>query len=975
MKYCIKCEDDISKEDHNFKLCNKCRKNNRDRFAKTRSENICKWITQDNKPCESSAILNKLYCGTHSKYEGIFLPKDIPNLNRCSRCKDLFKKDKFKTCGKCREKKPKVLCKWITKDNLPCPFRSQKDKLYCKIHSIYDNVFQPEDIPNLDKCSTCKNLFKKEDNFETCKKCRKYRKEKNIANRKTKIYCKGITQNNTLCKNSPIYGDDYCLEHQSYKKWKNLKEQNLNVCNDWIRGCFNIIKDKDKSYCDICREKYREKEKKYLDKKRDKSYDFNFLNIKDKMCQKCNKIYKKELFKNNFCHICYDKQKHIEEKRNNKNPYLERYQSIKQSAKKRNINLELEKEYILKLINKPCYFCGIKPDKNHPLGIDRLNSSKSYNIDNCVSCCKTCNISKGILNEEQFIENIKIILKNKKVINDIKINKNNTYFTTATVFRTFERHLKNLIPRNLSCDFNEDYYNYLLSQPCFYCENKFNNGARGIDRINSTLSYTKNNCVSCCIICNRMKNSLSITDFYKHLKKIYNNYYKKDKELSLEDKLINKLTSLTKIKQIKLFHEKFLYPKEYYEKLIWNGDINELRKIKIKLEICSSKENIDKFDIWNYYRRTVSSFTINSKSKLVGKQIYILVKDNTSNKYLGIISLSSDVYSIECRDKYINWNSEQKKKKLDEILNLTTCVPLQPFGFKFNGGKLLAELIFSKEIFNIYKKKYNKDLIGITTFGLYGKSIMYDRLRKLKLIGYTKGNSYCNVDDETYELCKLFLKENDAFNKKYKRFMNIRKTIDMLNLNKCILTSNKKSCYIGFFNKENVNYLNGKLTAPLKPQLETSNHIFKWWINRWAEKRFKHLINTNRLEDTYYSSNYINNKKYEEKLKEKIGLEEFKKKNREKAKRWREKHLKKIETNIITYNNISYKVDKSIKIKIINNKHYLIFRRYKEKKELTMRKEINILDFEKQLKLFINSINKKYQDIIIFKQIIKVEDL
>lgn len=43
----------------------------------------------------------------------------------------------------------------------------------------------------------------------------------------------------------------------------------------------------------------------------------------------------------------------------------------------------------------------------------------------------------------------------------------------------------------------------------------------GIDRINSNKGYEKDNCVSCCPICNRMKLDLSLEDFYAHIEKIY----------------------------------------------------------------------------------------------------------------------------------------------------------------------------------------------------------------------------------------------------------------------------------------------------------------------------------------------------------------------------------------------------------------------------------------------------------------------
>lgn len=47
----------------------------------------------------------------------------------------------------------------------------------------------------------------------------------------------------------------------------------------------------------------------------------------------------------------------------------------------------------------------------------------------------------------------------------------------------------------------------------------------GLDRIDSSLGYTNENTVSCCIICNTMKASLSTNEFLLHINKIYKNNF------------------------------------------------------------------------------------------------------------------------------------------------------------------------------------------------------------------------------------------------------------------------------------------------------------------------------------------------------------------------------------------------------------------------------------------------------------------
>lgn len=71
----------------------------------------------------------------------------------------------------------------------------------------------------------------------------------------------------------------------------------------------------------------------------------------------------------------------------------------------------------------------------------------------------------------------------------------------------------------------------LFEQNCFYCGAKpsnymispRSNGGyqyNGIDRINNSLHYIADNCVSCCSICNRMKSTLDKDSFLMHVKRI-----------------------------------------------------------------------------------------------------------------------------------------------------------------------------------------------------------------------------------------------------------------------------------------------------------------------------------------------------------------------------------------------------------------------------------------------------------------------
>jgi len=94
-------------------------------------------------------------------------------------------------------------------------------------------------------------------------------------------------------------------------------------------------------------------------------------------------------------------------------------------AKKRGLSFSLSKENVRLLTGQPCTYCGCEPNrtvfssdsscreglKEHTSylynGIDRLDNSKGYELDNCVSCCKECNWAKNKMSVDEFTAWIK----------------------------------------------------------------------------------------------------------------------------------------------------------------------------------------------------------------------------------------------------------------------------------------------------------------------------------------------------------------------------------------------------------------------------------------------------------------------------------------------------------------------------------------------------------------------------------------
>jgi hypothetical protein len=98
------------------------------------------------------------------------------------------------------------------------------------------------------------------------------------------------------------------------------------------------------------------------------------------------------------------------------------YRNYRNGAVRRKLDFCLTEEQFSVMTKKNCYYCGDEPSNilqqfgmyGHYVynGIDRLDSAKGYTTENCVPCCKACNLAKNSMTVEQFQYWVKRIAKN-----------------------------------------------------------------------------------------------------------------------------------------------------------------------------------------------------------------------------------------------------------------------------------------------------------------------------------------------------------------------------------------------------------------------------------------------------------------------------------------------------------------------------------------------------------------------------------
>jgi len=78
------------------------------------------------------------------------------------------------------------------------------------------------------------------------------------------------------------------------------------------------------------------------------------------------------------------------------------YNIYKNRCNERKINFNLSVDEFNNLLKGSCYLCGKTNINEHKNGIDRIDSNKDYVIDNCKTCCKSCNYVKKEYNLDKF---------------------------------------------------------------------------------------------------------------------------------------------------------------------------------------------------------------------------------------------------------------------------------------------------------------------------------------------------------------------------------------------------------------------------------------------------------------------------------------------------------------------------------------------------------------------------------------------
>jgi len=269
-----------------------------------------------------------------------------------------------------------------------------------------------------------------------------------------------------------------------------------------------------------------------------------------------------------------------------------------------------------------------------------------------------------------------------------------------------------------------------------------------------------------------------------------------------------------------------------------------------------------------------------------GRFIKLLITDGNVDdpRYLGVVSISSDVIAITDRDNYIGWTSENRleDKKLAHSAIGSCIMSTQPFGYNFLGGKLVAALVTSSKIRELWKQLYDQTLVGITTTSLYGSYSMYNSLKWWHKCGSSAGKMMIKPDDSVYEVWHQWLKDNKS--QEYNEAMTQKegvsgpvtgaknRVISMIFQQLGIKTTDyqhgyERGVYYSCFYENTKEFLQNKIGEDQLKMKELFkkdvNGIMEWWKPK-AIERYKKLKSENNIKSDILYYNKMIGMTYEE---------------------------------------------------------------------------------------------------------------
>jgi hypothetical protein len=213
-----------------------------------------------------------------------------------------------------------------------------------------------------------------------------------------------------------------------------------------------------------------------------------------------------------------------------------------------------------------------------------------------------------------------------------------------------------------------------------------------------------------------------------------------------------------------------------------------------------------------------------------GRKLAFIIRHDQD--LLGVAFLASPVINMGARDEALRLSKDpsEKGRQLRNYADLSACVPAQPFGWYWNGGKMIA--LLATTLGDYWFDRYGDELNGIVTTSLWGRGSQYNRV--YKFLGYTKGYGHLHISDEQYQNMLSWMRDNDVDipSSRFGAGSNPR----MRRIQAYLRASGDKSFTLQHGQKRGIYYHDS--VAPAK-RLE----MLSLWYERWGKPRYERKQN------------------------------------------------------------------------------------------------------------------------------------
>ena len=158
-----------------------------------------------------------------------------------------------------------------------------------------------------------------------------------------------------------------------------------------------------------------------------------------------------------------------------------------------------------------------------------------------------------------------------------------------------------------------------------------------------------------------------------------------------------------------------------------------------------------------------------------GRRLRYLVWDGNNQKLIGLLAIGDPVFNLSVRDNLIEWNVQDRRARLVNIMDAYVLGALPPYSALL-GGKMVACLVRTRKIYDDFLQTYGATtgiisqqqkkarLLAVTTSSSMGRSSVYNRLKLdgtkyFRPIGYTGGWGHFHIPNELFSELRDYLRQ------------------------------------------------------------------------------------------------------------------------------------------------------------------------------------------------------------------------